>query len=272
MFLCLCDRYFFCSLRHSWKLETCVEPTCQGSWHSHAKSGRVKCGPGVSRASMNLTIWSFFSFVPPVPCHLFSFVIVWTLASCWLLEEKKSVGASVVRNKSHITKQRELQIWGNGDCDTFAVSGRFWFRAEAWQDIGPQDSSNLTSVCFVGVSECQLHNIWWQLCMLAIAFASSRLQKISIRQRAARHSTFAKLLNLYIFESLYQKRNWARLRWTRWLIAGDSQVSSQPGRGEGVFVLLAHKSNEQWPKSLLFAVYRGLHYPVVLYRDYIKPL
>ena len=62
---------------------------------------------------MNLTIWSFFSFVPPVPCHLFSFVFVcdlWTLASCWLLEEKKSVGASVVRNKSHITKQRELQI------------------------------------------------------------------------------------------------------------------------------------------------------------------
>ena len=99
--------------------------------------------------SMNLTIWSF-SFV-------------WTCLDSWfvlsLLEEKKCVGASVVRNKSHITKQRQLQSWGNGDCDTFAVSGRFWFCTEAWQDLGPQDSSNFASECIVGVSECQWHNI-----------------------------------------------------------------------------------------------------------------
>ena len=82
-YVCVTDIFFapFVILRslrlwNSFLRIICVEPTCQGSWHSHAKSGRVKCGPGVSRSSMDLTIWSFFSFVPPVPCHLFSFVFI----------------------------------------------------------------------------------------------------------------------------------------------------------------------------------------------------
>lgn len=120
-YVCVTDIFFapFVILRslrlwNSFLRIICVEPTCQGSWHSHAKSGRVKCGPGVSRSSMDLTIWSFFSFVPPVPCHLFSFVFVCDrLDSCFVLVtrgEEECWGLSGSQQESHYEATRAADL------------------------------------------------------------------------------------------------------------------------------------------------------------------